>query len=121
MSQNGQWPVLEPLDAVLYKVRDYVNTGILKAIYHALCIIHALYRYRMYAQSIFFFILLKKKGFRLIHFKNVMLILPFLFQSKMVKRLNQIKIENCLFISKYVNNKLPLIFNGWFLLLLLKL
>ena len=55
MSQNGQWPVLEPLDAVLYKVRDYVNTGILKAIYHALCIIHALYRYRMYAQSIFFF------------------------------------------------------------------
>ena len=27
----------------------------------------------------------------------------------------KIKTENCLFISKYVNNKLPPIFNSWFI------
>ena len=33
----------------------------------------------------------------------------------MVKLRNKIKIENCLFISKYLNNKLPAIFNSWFI------
>ena len=28
---------------------------------------------------------------------------------------DKIKIENCFFISKYVNNKLPSIFNKWFI------
>ena len=37
------------------------------------------------------------------------------FKSKIVKLLNKIKIENCLFISKYVNKKLPPIFNSWFI------
>ena len=37
------------------------------------------------------------------------------FKSKIVKLLDKIKIENCLFISKYVNNKLPQIFNSWFI------
>ena len=37
------------------------------------------------------------------------------FKSKIVKLLDKIKIENCLFISKYVNNKLPPIFNSWFI------
>ena len=33
----------------------------------------------------------------------------------MVKLPDKIKIENCLFISKYVNNKLPQIFDSWFI------
>ena len=36
-------------------------------------------------------------------------------KSKIVNFHDKIKIENCLFISKYVNNKLPLIFNSWFI------
>ena len=40
---------------------------------------------------------------------------PLFFKSKIVKLLDKIKIENCLFISKYVNNKLPPIFNSWFI------
>ena len=39
----------------------------------------------------------------------------FFFKSKIVKLPGKIKIENCLFISKYVNNKLPPIFNSWFI------
>ena len=36
-------------------------------------------------------------------------------REKIVKLPDKIKIENCLFISKYVNNKLPPIFNNWFI------
>ena len=37
------------------------------------------------------------------------------FKSTMMKLPDKSKIENCLFISKYVNNKLSPIFNSWFL------
>ena len=43
---------------MLYKVRDFVNAGFLKAIYHAylnhIFIMHALYWDKMYAKSIVF-------------------------------------------------------------------
>ena len=44
-------------NAMLYKVRDYVNAGILKAIYHTLFesrIMHVLYGETMHTQSIVF-------------------------------------------------------------------
>ena len=40
---------------------------------------------------------------------------PLFFKSKIKKLPDKIKIEHFLFISKYVNNKLPPIFNSWFL------
>ena len=43
---------------MLYKVRNFVNAGILKTIYHAylnhIFIMHALYGNKMYAKSIVF-------------------------------------------------------------------
>ena len=39
---------------------------------------------------------------------------PLFFKSKIVKLPDKIKIENRLFISKYVSNKSPVIFNSWF-------
>ena len=36
-------------------------------------------------------------------------------KSKIVNFPDKIKIENCLFISKYDNNKLPPIFSSWFI------
>ena len=36
-------------------------------------------------------------------------------KPKIVNFHDKIKIENCLFISKYVNNKLPPIFSSWFI------
>ena len=35
-------------------------------------------------------------------------------KTKIIKIANKVKIENCLFISKYTNNKLPSIFTNWF-------
>ena len=59
---------------------------------------------------------LPKKVLRLIYFKERNAhIAPLIFKSKIMKLPDKIKIENCLFISKYVNNKLPPIFNSWFI------
>ena len=60
--------------------------------------------------------ILQKKALRLIHFKEHNAhTAPLFFKSKIVKLPDKIKIENCLFIWKYVNNKLPPIFNNWFI------
>ena len=39
---------------------------------------------------------------------------PLFHYSKIIKIASKVKIENCLFISKYTNNKLPSIFTNWF-------
>ena len=53
---------------MLYKVRDFVNAGILKSIYHALFegifIMHVLYGDRMYTQSINFSYITSKESIK---------------------------------------------------------
>ena len=49
------------------------------------------------------FIILQKKALTLIHFKE--------HNTHMVKLPDKIKFQNCLFIRKHINNKLPPIFN----------
>ena len=90
-------------NAMLYKVKDFFNAGILKAIYHALfqshircaCIIWG--RECMHNQSSS---ILQKKASRLIHFKERNTHTDSLFlKSKMVKLPDKTKIENCHFIT----------------------
>ena len=104
---------------MLYKVNDFVDAGILKSIHHALFVSHIHYSYIIRGQNVCTInrlFILQKKAFRLIHFKECNAhSAPLLFKSKVVKLPDKIKIENCLFISKYVNNKLPTIFNSWFI------
>ena len=106
-------------NAMLYKVRDFVDAGILKSIYHALFESHIHYACIIWGQNVCTInrlFILQKKALRLIHFnERDAHSAPLLFKSKIVKRRDKIKIENCLFISKYVNNKLPPIFNSWFI------
>ena len=106
-------------NAMLYKVRDFVDAGILKSIYHALFESHIHYACIIWGQNVCTInrlFILQKKALRLIHFKerNAHTV-PLFFRSKIMKLPDKIKIENCLFISKYVNNKLPPIFNSWFI------
>ena len=62
------------------------------------------------------FFVLQKKALKLIHFKEHNAhTAPLFFKSKIVKLPDKIKIENCLSIRKYVNNKLLPIFNSWFI------
>ena len=104
------------INAMLYKVRDFVNAGILKAIYHALFESHIHYVCIIWGQNlctINHIVTIQEKALTLIYFKERNThTAPLLFKSKMVKPPDKIKTENCLFISKYDNNKLPLIFNG---------
>ena len=80
----------------------------LSHIFHYACIIWGLN-----ACTINRFFILQKKALRLIHFKerNAHFVPPF-SKSKMVKLPDKIEIENYPFISEYVNNKLPHIFNS---------
>ena len=103
-------------NAMLYKVRDLVNAGILKAIYHALFESHIHYVCIIWGQNVCIInhiFIIQEKALTLIYFKERNThTAPLFFKSKMVKPPDKIKIENCLFISKYDNNKLPPIFNS---------
>ena len=78
-------------------------------------IMHALYGYRMYAQSIVFPHVKRKHQVWYTLKKVIAILILSSSNQKMVKLHDKIKIENWLFISKYVNNKLPPIFNSWFI------
>ena len=94
---------------MLYKVRDFVGGGILKSIYYALFESHIHYACNIWGQNVCTInrlFILQKKALRLIHFKesNASTV-PLFFKSKVVRFPDKIKIENCLFISTYVDNK----------------
>ena len=58
--------------------------------------------------------ILKKKALRIINFKEHNAhSSPLFHYSKIIKIADKVKIENCLFINKYTNKKLPSTFNNW--------
>ena len=103
-------------NVMLYKVRNFVGAGILKSVYHSLFESHIHYACTIWGQSVHTInqlFILQKKALRLIHFKERNAHSAPLFFKSNQKIPEKIKIENCLFISKYVNNKLPPNFNSW--------
>ena len=97
---------------ILYKVRDYVNIEIIKSIYHALFESHIHYACIIWRQNvctIHRLFMLQKKEIRLTYLNTQYTSLSFSNQ----KSPDKIRIENCLYIIKDVNNKLPPIFNSW--------
>ena len=103
---------------MLYKVREFVNTRVLKLIYHAIFDCHLNYVNAVWGQnknSLNFLFLLQKKTFRIISFEcrkarpN-----PLFYRHEIVKLHDKIIIEYCLFISKSINFDLPSSFNHWF-------
>ena len=103
---------------MLYKVREFVNTRVLKLIYYAIFYCHLNYANTVWGQnknSINHLFLLEKKALRIISFEcrnahsN-----PLFYRHEIVKLHDKIIIENGLFISKSINFNLPSIFNNWF-------
>ena len=109
---------LNQANAMLYKVRDFVNANILKSIYYALFESHINYACIIWGQNISTInrlYILQKKALRIVNFKERNAHSSPLFQySKIIEIADKVKIENCLFISKYINNKLPSIFTNLF-------
>ena len=103
---------------MLYKVRDFVNANILKSIYYALFESHINYACIIWGQNISTInrlYILQKKALRIINLKEHNgHSSPLFHYSRIIKVADKVKIENCLFINKYSNNKLPSIFTNWF-------
>ena len=93
---------LNRANAMLYKVRELVNTWVLKLIYHDISDCHLNYANTVWGQnknSLDRFFLLQKKAS---------------YRHEIIKLHDKIIIENCLFISESINFHLPSIFNNWF-------
>ena len=103
---------------MLYKVRDFVNASILKSIHYALFELQINYACIIWGQNISTInclYILQKKALRIINFKERNTHSSLLFHySEIIKIVDKVKIENCLFINKYANNKLPSFFTNWF-------
>ena len=94
---------------MLYKVRQFVNERTLISIYHAIFnshVNHASIVWGKTKSSIHRVFSIQKKALRTIYFS----------ESNAIKLPDKISIENCLFVSKSLNNQLPEIFNNWFVL-----
>ena len=115
---NAIAAILNRENAMLYKVRDFVNANILKSIYHALFESHINYACIIWGQNVGTInrlYIFQKKALRIINFKERNAhSSPLFHHSKIIKAADKVKIENCLFINKYTSNKLPSIFTNWF-------
>ena len=105
-------------NAMLFKVREFVNAKILKSIYYAILDCHLNYANTVWAQnrnSMNRRIILQKKALHIMSFEcrnahsN-----PLFFRHEIIKLPDKIKMENCLFIGKSINFNLLPIFNHWF-------
>ena len=111
---------LNKANAMLYKVRQFVNEKTLISIYHAIFDSHLDCASIVWGQtksSINRVFTTQKKVIRTLHFKGKFDHTRFLFsESRQNFRLlpDKIFVENCLFVSKSLKNKLPEIFHNWF-------
>ena len=109
---------LNRANALLFKMRKYVSLRILRSIYCAIFDSYLSYRCLAWAQNfstIQQILILQKKAVRIINFqpKNFHTS-PLFKQNSILKFQDKICLENILFVSKYLNNSLPSIFNTWF-------
>ena len=109
---------LNKANAMLYRVRKFVNERALISIYHGIFDFHlncASIVWDQTKSSINRIFIIQKKTLRTIHFKCKFDHTSSLFsESNIIKLRDKISIENCLFASKSLNNQLPEIFNNWF-------
>ena len=109
---------LNKAKAMLYKARQFVNQRILISIHHAIFDSHLNYASIVWGHtksSINRVFIIQKKALRTIHFKGKFDHISFLFSAPNITKLpDKISTENCLFVSKSLNNQLPEIFNNWF-------
>ena len=102
---------------MLYKVRQFVNEKTL-SIYHVIFDSHLNYAFIVWCQtksSINREFTIRKNVIRTIHFKCEFHHSSSLFSESNKKLPDKICIENCLFVSKSLNNQLPEIFDNWFI------
>ena len=105
---------------MLYKVRQFVNERTLISIYRAIFDSYLNYASIVWGETkslINRVFIIQKKALRTIYFKGKFDHTSSLFsESNIIKLPDKISVENCLFVSKFLSNQLPEIFNNWFVL-----
>ena len=109
---------LNRANAMLSKLRYYVNESTLKSIYYSIFESNFNYASVVWAQKINSssrLFLLQKKAIRIINFANWNSHTdPLFYASKIIKFFDKISIDNCCFICKSFLNLLPPLFANWF-------
>ena len=109
---------LNRANVMLYKTRDYVNEKTLRSIYYAIFDSYINYASNVWGQNSNTtnrLHILQKKALRTIYFeKHQAHSTPLFYRSSILKLTDKITVENCMFISKCVNNHMPSVFNNWF-------
>ena len=103
----------------MFKIRNYVNSKILRPIYFAIFESHLNLKsslvWAQHSDSIKCLIILQKKVLRIINFEPRNCHTSRLFkENAILKLINKVQLENILFVNKCINNLLPPIFNDWF-------
>ena len=109
---------LNRANALLLKIRNYVNMKTLRNIYYAIFDSHLTYSCIVWAQNINTvnrLIILQKKALRIMNFKDQLFhSSPLFSENNILKFIDKIALENILFVNKSINRQAPPIFYDWF-------
>ena len=111
---------LNRANALLFKIRNFVNITILKTIYFAIFDSHINYANLVWAQNsnaMSRILALQKRAMRIINFKSRNChSIPLFLKLKILKFNDKVLLENVFLISKFINSLLPPVFKNWFTL-----
>ena len=109
---------LNRANALLLKIRNYINMKILRNIYFAIFDSHLSFSSIIWTQNINTvrrLIILQKRALRIMNFKDQLFHSSSLFPSNNILKLgDKITLENMLFVSKSINRQVRSIFYDWF-------
>ena len=110
---------LNRANALLFKIRNFINVNRLKTIYYAIFDSHINYATVIWAQNfnaVNRVSIIQKKALRTISFQPRDCHSSLLFKKQNLPKFeDKIQLENVLLVSKYFNNMLPSIFGKWFI------
>ena len=111
---------LNRANALLFKIKNFININTLKTIYYAIFDSHINYANVIWAQNfnaVNRVSILQKKALRTISFQpRDCHSSPLFKKQNLLKFGDKTQLENVLLVSKYFNNILPSIFDKWFTL-----
>ena len=109
---------LNRANALLLKIRNYINMKALRNIYYAIFDSHLIYSSTVWAQNINAvtrLINLQKKTLRIMNFKDQLFHLnPLFSENNILKLIDKITLKNILFVNKSINRQVSPIFHDWF-------
>ena len=111
---------LNRANALLFKIRKFVDNKILRSIYFAISESNLNYCSLVWAQNynaiaINHLVILKKKALRIMNYQPRNSFTSSLFRkAAFLKFKDKINLKNISFISKSINDLLPFLFNNWF-------